>query len=496
MESDLKSQLDAVLDRLSAERHVTDAGRQSLQRWFLDTLETERRGWKGRLKDAARAADVEHRQTLAAHAAIQQLIGHMINRLPVSSVAEVSDSMSRASPSSATAGAEINDSDSTDRKVDRLAQLDRYWTAIDRYINHLESERAACLRVLKIADDDAVDLASELQSRLGDMEKEAARKTLMATLTTENGELRDRLRSVVRSERVAKERHEREVNDLKKTIMTLEQHLLKQTELIEKLSTSPIVAPRHDKSVQTDLVRRVLAASRWQPPAATTNPLAASFAASLVSTPHHDDQTSDGVTIGALLSEPPMGNGLFPSIHGSQQQQQQTQQHESGASTATTSSSVRNGEEFYRKLSVTITHHNGNNSSNATSTSPSLPPLAASSIGSHDAAAATGAGGGSGSVAAVGARPSVQMQTMAVVLPNIVTTSAEDATGAASGRLPVDWRAYSPTYLRGQVSKFFNVVFVMIVGDVAFVVVATTRVNEAYFDYRVQLFASTCELVK
>jgi hypothetical protein len=461
MESDLKAQLDAVLDRLNAERHVTDPGRQSLQRWFLETLETERRGWKGRLKDAARAADVEHRQMLAAHAAIQQVIGHMVNRLPASSVAEVSDSMSRASSSSAPVGAEINDADATDRKVDRLAQLDRYWTAVDRYINHLESERAACLRVLKIADDggeDAVNMAAELQGRLGDMEKEAARKALVSTLTTENGELRDRLRSIVRSERVAKERHDREVSDLKKTIMTLEQHLLKQTELIEKLSTSPIVAPRHDKAVQTDLVRRVLAASRSLPTAATAGPVAAvrtSLGTNYVSTPHlavahHDNQMSDDVTVGALLSEQPIGNGLLPSIHGSHQQHQhqQSQQHES---------SVQNGEDFYRKLSVTITHHNS--SSNAASSSPSLPPLAASSNGSHDATATTGAGSGSGTVAAVGKRPSVQMQTMAVVLPNIVTSSAGDAMGINGGDR-LDWGAYSPTYLRGQVGEFVSVVFV------------------------------------
>jgi hypothetical protein len=51
---------------------------------------------------------------------LTQLIGHVVNRLPVSSVADVSDSMSRMSPSSATAGVEISDSDSTDLKCAKI----------------------------------------------------------------------------------------------------------------------------------------------------------------------------------------------------------------------------------------------------------------------------------------------------------------------------------------------------------------------------------------
>jgi len=66
MEKDLESQVESLLSRLLTEQLVSPAGKMALTRWFIDRLETERRGWKGRLRDASRATDSEHRLALAS----------------------------------------------------------------------------------------------------------------------------------------------------------------------------------------------------------------------------------------------------------------------------------------------------------------------------------------------------------------------------------------------------------------------------------------------
>jgi len=81
MEKDLESQVETLLSRLLTEQLVSQAGKMTLTRWFIERLETERRGWKGRLRDASRATDSEHRLALASQAIIQRVNEQMKQRL-------------------------------------------------------------------------------------------------------------------------------------------------------------------------------------------------------------------------------------------------------------------------------------------------------------------------------------------------------------------------------------------------------------------------------
>ena len=132
IESDVKSAVGTVLDRLQTQCHVTETGKQTMERWVVETVEKERRGWKGRLREAARAADAEHRHTLAAHTAIRQIVADIVNRLPPNSASAVADQLFKD-------GVQADDDDDaggggeqTDRKADRLVQLEKYWAAMER----------------------------------------------------------------------------------------------------------------------------------------------------------------------------------------------------------------------------------------------------------------------------------------------------------------------------------------------------------------------------
>jgi len=131
MEKDLESQVDNLLGRLQTEQLVSPAGKQALSRWFIDRLETERRGWKGRLRDASRATDSEHRLALASQAIIQRVNQQMKERL--------------AQQDEATADGE--DDDNVDKRMERLQMIERNWETASHYIDKLERDRTDCLQV-------------------------------------------------------------------------------------------------------------------------------------------------------------------------------------------------------------------------------------------------------------------------------------------------------------------------------------------------------------
>lgn len=284
----------------------------------------------------------------------------------------------------------------------------------------------------------------------------------------------------MRSERVAKERHNRESADLKKTTMKLEQHLLKQTELIERLS---VCVDRRDEAVQTDLIRRVppaqgarfvarggLVASRQQPQQQQLQHHEYSIGSV---TQSQSDQSAVGIDPTAstthrrhspsATSTAGSGSNLLPSIRAQllQQQHQQQQQHESDAEVM--SVMVRNSEDFYRKYSVVgqpqKQHSSGNNT---TSSSTSFPPVSGATVPPYETNAATTSGGTVAAIVGV-KRPATgqllhhQQQATAVVLPSIVAvsmTAPGEATNSGSGETRHDWNhTYSPSFLRGQVSR-------------------------------------------
>jgi len=133
MEKDLESQVETLLSRLQTEHLVSPAGKQALTRWFIDRLETERRGWKGRLRDASRATDSEHRLALASQAIIQRVNLQMKDRL---------SSQQKALDANAD-----NDDDDADKRMERLQVIERNWDVASRYIDKLERDRADCLQV-------------------------------------------------------------------------------------------------------------------------------------------------------------------------------------------------------------------------------------------------------------------------------------------------------------------------------------------------------------
>jgi len=132
MEKDLESQVDMLLSRLLTEQLVSPAGKQALTRWFIDRLETERRGWKGRLRDASKATDSEHRLALASQAIIQRVNQQMKDRL--------------SGPDDVAAGGDDDDND-VDERMERLQVIERNWEAASRYIDKLERDRTDCLQV-------------------------------------------------------------------------------------------------------------------------------------------------------------------------------------------------------------------------------------------------------------------------------------------------------------------------------------------------------------
>ena len=132
MEKDLESQVDMLLSRLLTEQLVSPAGKQALTRWFIDRLETERRGWKGRLRDASKATDSEHRLALASQAIIQRVNQQMKDRL--------------SGPDDVAAGGDDDDND-VDERMERLQVIERNWEAASRYIDKLERDRTECLQV-------------------------------------------------------------------------------------------------------------------------------------------------------------------------------------------------------------------------------------------------------------------------------------------------------------------------------------------------------------
>jgi len=141
MEKDLESQVEALLSRLLTEQLVSPAGKQALTRWFIDRLETERRGWKGRLRDASRATDSEHRLALASQAIIQRVNERMKQRL---------EPPARRRPDDATAegsGGGGDDDDDVDKRMERLQVIERNWDKASRYIDKLERDRTDCLQV-------------------------------------------------------------------------------------------------------------------------------------------------------------------------------------------------------------------------------------------------------------------------------------------------------------------------------------------------------------
>jgi len=132
MEKDLESQVETQLGRFLTEHLVSPAGKQALSRWFIDRLETERRGWKGRLRDASRATDSEHRLALASQAII-----HRVNQ-------QMKDRLAQNDESIADGGG--NDDD-VDKRMERLQGIERNWEAASRYIDKLERDRTDCLQV-------------------------------------------------------------------------------------------------------------------------------------------------------------------------------------------------------------------------------------------------------------------------------------------------------------------------------------------------------------
>ena len=134
MEKDLESQVETLLGRYLTEHLVSPAGKQALSRWFLDRLETERRGWKGRLRDASRATDSEHRLALASKAIIQRVNQQMKARLSQNDEAAAAD------------GGEDGDADA-DKRMERLQGIERNWEAASRYMDKLERDRTDCLQV-------------------------------------------------------------------------------------------------------------------------------------------------------------------------------------------------------------------------------------------------------------------------------------------------------------------------------------------------------------
>jgi len=134
MEKDLESQVETLLGRFLTEHLVSPAGKQALSRWFIDRLETERRGWKGRLRDASRATDSEHRLALASQAIIQRVNQQMKDRL------------SQKDDAAADGGGD-DDDDDVDKRMERLQGIERNWDTASRYIDKLERDRADCLQV-------------------------------------------------------------------------------------------------------------------------------------------------------------------------------------------------------------------------------------------------------------------------------------------------------------------------------------------------------------
>jgi len=134
MEKDLESQVETLLGRFLTEQLVSPAGKQALSRWFIDRLETERRGWKGRLRDASRATDSEHRLALASQAIIQRVNKQMKDRLSQKDEAAAADT-----------GA--GDDDDIDKRMERLQGIERNWEAASGYIDKLERDRTDCLQV-------------------------------------------------------------------------------------------------------------------------------------------------------------------------------------------------------------------------------------------------------------------------------------------------------------------------------------------------------------
>jgi len=132
MEKDLESQVETLLSRLQTEQLVSPAGKQALTRWFIDRLETERRGWKGRLRDASRATDSEHRLALASQAIIQRVNQQMKGRL--------------SRPDDVAADGD-HDDDDADKRMERLQVIERNWEAASRHIDKLERDRTDCLQV-------------------------------------------------------------------------------------------------------------------------------------------------------------------------------------------------------------------------------------------------------------------------------------------------------------------------------------------------------------
>jgi len=132
MEKDLESQVETLLGRFLTEHLVSPAGKQALSRWFIDRLETERRGWKGRLRDASRATDSEHRLALASQAIIQRVNQQMKDRL------------AQKDEAVADGG---GDDDDVDKRMERLQGIECNWEAASRYIDKLERDRSDCLQV-------------------------------------------------------------------------------------------------------------------------------------------------------------------------------------------------------------------------------------------------------------------------------------------------------------------------------------------------------------
>jgi len=132
MEKDLESQVETLLGRLLTEHLVSPAGKQALARWFIDRLQTERRGWKGRLRDASKATDSEHRLALASQTIIRRVNQQMKERL----LAHVDDA------------ADSDDvDDDVDKRMARLQVIERNWETASRYIDKLERDRTDCLQV-------------------------------------------------------------------------------------------------------------------------------------------------------------------------------------------------------------------------------------------------------------------------------------------------------------------------------------------------------------
>ena len=132
MEADLESQVETLLGRLLTEHLVSPGGKQALSRWFVERLQAERRGWKGRLRDASRATDSEHRLALASQAIIQRVNEQMKDRL---------------SQQGEVAADADGDDDDVDKRMERLQVIERNWEAASHYIDKLERDRTDCLQV-------------------------------------------------------------------------------------------------------------------------------------------------------------------------------------------------------------------------------------------------------------------------------------------------------------------------------------------------------------